>query len=200
MKGKESIFKSGEKNGVYRKPDNTFEVIDYLNAPTEEFPLNPPLEMGELCKIYPGNVIVAAGAKSAGKTGFLLNLVKLKMNRESRIMVDDFYLVAKKILAIHLKLKDGIAIVGLQKDPDRDYRRGGTFSTEKSRLYISWDQNRIKIVDAKAWRDNTRNPRGLIKNFRLIKVCNFSPADDWHTQEDEEAKNREEEGEKKTKS
>ena len=230
-------------------------ILFFQTAPTNEFPVNFPLGIGDLCKIYPGNIVVVAGAKSAGKTGFLLNLVKLNMNREGRTkkdivymnsemgetelrirlelfgdpplekwsftpvmrsshwadlitpekkifivdyleVVDDFYRIAGEIKAIHEKLREGICIIAIQKDPDRDYGRGGTFSGEKSRLYVSLDQNRTKIVDAKAWRDSTRNPRGLIKNFKLIKGCNFSPCDDWHTQEDEQAKTREEEGQK----
>lgn len=71
----------GQKRGCYRRIENTLEPMDFLNAPTDEFPLALPLGVDNYCRLYPGNIIVIAGSKSAGKTAFLLNIVKDNMRR-----------------------------------------------------------------------------------------------------------------------
>ncbi len=71
--------KAGTKDGVYRRVETDIEIMDIFNAPTDEFELFLPLGVHQLCKIYPGNIIVVAGSKSAGKTAYLLNLVKENM-------------------------------------------------------------------------------------------------------------------------
>lgn len=68
---------------------------------------------------------------------------------------DDFYAVAKKLKIIADKIKRGIVIVAIQKDPTQDLGRGKWFSAEKARLYITLDylhgqnMSQCKIVDAK---------------------------------------------------
>lgn len=68
---------------------------------------------------------------------------------------DDFYAVAKKLKIIADKIKSGIVIVAIQKDPTQDLGRGKWFSAEKARLYITLDylhgqnMSQCKIVDAK---------------------------------------------------
>jgi len=72
----------------------------------------------------------------------------------------------------------------LQKSEGRDNGRGGDFSKEKARLYISLDfipnkkVNQVKIVDAKAWRTEI-NPRGLYRNYKLVKGSKFIPDSHW---------------------
>jgi len=231
------IERHGNRDGCYRKVENDAEPVDFLNAPTDEFPIKWPFELEEQSIIYPGNIIVVAGAKSAGKTAFLLNIVKKNMHRhevvylnsemgdtelrkrlelfdmplrdwrfspyhrssnfadliteEKKIFIvdflevtTDFWKVAHYIQEIHKKLKDGICIIALQKSDNKDMGRGGDFSKEKSRLYLSLDYlkeekiNQIKIVDAKAWRGDN-NPRGLYRYYKLVKGCQFMPVTDW---------------------
>lgn len=228
------LERHGDKNGMYRRVERNVEKMDYMNAPTEEFSLALPLGIDGLCKIYPGNVIVVAGAKSAGKTAFLLNVVKDNMDKypivymnsemgdselrlrlelfeglrledwrfepiirhegwsdlithERKIWIVDYleppaervYLVGDEIRAIHGKLKNGICIVAIQKQPDRDLGYGKTFSMEKARLYLALDPGRIKIVDAKAWRQAGVNPRGLCREFKLVAGSKFIPSAHW---------------------
>jgi len=96
----------------------------------------------------------------------------------------DFWKVAQYIQEIHNKLKEGICIIALQKSEGRDNGRGGDFSKEKARLYISLDfipnkkVNQVKIVDAKAWRTEI-NPRGLYRNYKLVKGSKFIPDSHW---------------------
>ena len=231
------LEKYGGKRGCYRRIENDVEEVDFLNAPTEDFPLALPLGIDSYCKLYPGNIVVVAGSKSAGKTAFLLNIVKDNMrqhevvylnsemgdtefrkrlelfemplkdwnfhayNRTSNFadlitpekkifIVDflevttDFWKVAQYIHDIHKKLKEGLCIIALQKSDGKDAGRGGDFSKEKARLYIALDYlpdertNRVKIVDAKAWRMNI-NPRGKYRNYKLIKGAKFITDGDW---------------------
>ncbi len=96
----------------------------------------------------------------------------------------DFYRVAETIQAIHKKLKDGICIIALQKDPGHELGRGNTFSIEKSRLYLTLDRvpgqkmNRLKIVSAKAWR-TAQNPRDMFRNYSLVNGSKFITQGNW---------------------
>ena len=103
-------------------------------------------------------------------------------------MTTDFWRVAEFLLQIHKKLKKGIALVGLQKDPSRkgqafkEYGRGGSFGLEKPRIYLAIDNGIIKIVKAKNWRGK-ENPNGLIKKFKLIQGWDFMETSGWDLEE-----------------
>jgi len=228
----------GDRRGCYRKIENDIEAVDFLNAPTDEFPLRLPMGIDSFTMLYPGNIVVVAGSKSAGKTAFLLNIVKQNMQQheiaylnsemgdtefrkrlelfgdpleswqfkafhrasgfsdlitpEKKIFIidflevtTDFWKVAAYIQEVHKKLKDGIAIIALQKSYNKETGRGGDFSKEKARLYLSLDYlpeqkaNVVKIVDAKAWRTH-RNPRGLCRRYKLSNGAVFMPVGDWY--------------------
>jgi len=227
----------GKRRGCYRRIDNNVEPVNFLTAPTDEFPITWPLGIHDLTVIYPGNVIVVAGSKSSGKTAFLLNVVRLNQDRYEIVYLNsemgdaefrkrlelfgapllswkvkayhrasdfadlitperklfivdflevttDFWKVAEMIQEIHRKLKDGICIIALQKSEGKDAGRGGDFSKEKSRLYLTLDYkrdekvNRIKIIDAKAWRTEM-NPRGMCRDYHLVHGHKFMPTGDW---------------------
>ncbi|OGP59974.1 MAG: hypothetical protein A2V65_01595 [Deltaproteobacteria bacterium RBG_13_49_15] len=232
------IEKYGNKRGCYRRIETDIEPVNFLTAPTGEFPITWPMDIDDHCIIYPGNIVIVAGSKSAGKTSFLLNVVKKNMHQheivylnsemgdtefrkrlelfedvplsswnfrayhrastfsdlitpEKKIFIvdflevtTDFWKVAQYIQEIHKKLKAGICIIALQKSEGRDAGRGGDFSKEKARLYLSLDylhdekMNRIKITDAKAWRTD-RNPRGMYRTYKLVRGSRFIPVTDW---------------------
>lgn len=235
------IEKYGEKAGNYRVVENGVEVMDLFNAPTNEFPVELPLGLSEKVKLYPGNMVIVAGAKSAGKTAFLLNCLRLNMFKhdippdymtsemgetefrlrleafenmqltdwrfrpihrshdwwdlitdEKKVFIIDYveppedklYLVGSILRKIHDKLKNGIAIIGLQKDPGRDVGRGNTFSMDKCKAYfaLDYDQgakcNIVKIVDAKAWRGG-ENPKGMSKAYKLSGGANYHSEGFW---------------------
>ena len=98
-------------------------------------------------------------------------------------IAEDFSKIALPIAGIHEKLGKGIAFIGIQKADGKEIGRGADFSREKARLYLSldWDDerksNRIKIIDAKAWR--SRNPRGLVRHYKLIKGAHIVPQGEW---------------------
>jgi hypothetical protein len=82
------IERHGEKRGCYRKIENNVEVVNFLTAPTDEFNVKWPLQIEDLSIIYPGNIIIVAGSKSSGKTGFLLNVAKLNMNQHEVVYLN----------------------------------------------------------------------------------------------------------------
>jgi hypothetical protein len=232
------IERHGQKDGCYRRVETDVEPVNFLTAPTDEFPVAFPLGIHELCILYPGNIVIVAGSKSAGKTSFLLNTVKLNMHRHEVIYLNsemgdvefrkrlelfdelkltdwrfkayhrssgfadlvtperkifivdflevttDFWKVAQFIQEIHKKLKEGICLIALQKSDGKDAGRGGDFSKEKARLYLSLDYlheqktNKIKITDAKAWRTKL-NPRGMFKYYKLLHGAQFFATSDW---------------------
>lgn len=236
---KEGVIERGHgRDGMYRRVENQAEEVNFLTAPTADFPITWPLGVHSLCTIYPGNIVIVAGSKSAGKTAFLLNTVNLNQARHEIIYLNsemgdtefrkrlelfenmkladwkfkpyhrmanfedlitgekkvfiidflevtsDFWKVAQYIQRIHRKLKIGIAIIALQKSDAKDAGRGGDFSKEKSRLYLAMDYlpekklNRIKIVDAKAWRRN-QNPRGMFRHYKLVNGSKFKAESPW---------------------
>jgi len=95
---------------------------------------------------------------------------------------DEFYKVGAEIKEIWEKLKKGIALVALQKNPNTDYGLGGMRGLEKPRLYLAMDKNRIKIVKAKNWR-TFENPNGLVKYFKLVQGWRFIPTSGWEKEE-----------------
>jgi len=80
---------------------------------------------------------------------------------------DEFYIIGKKLKAIHDRLKGAIAIVCLQKNPGQDTGLGGWRSMEVTRLAIALDYEKVKITVGKNRRDPAKNPRGLIKKFSI---------------------------------
>ena len=103
---------------------------------------------------------------------------------------DEFYIVGKRIKEIADRLKGGIAIIGLQKNPGSETGLGGYRSMERARLVISIDKGLVKITKAKNFAKENLNPNGLIKNFSLVNGCKIIDKYGWHLEkEKKEAKN-----------
>ncbi|MFC2076503.1 hypothetical protein ACFLT7_05420, partial [candidate division KSB1 bacterium] len=96
---------------------------------------------------------------------------------------EDFYRISGILREIHDVLDQGVAVIALQKNPDRDTGLGGERSLEKARLYLAIDSNRhggrLKIVSMKNWRGK-RKPRGLAIDFRLVEGAKFIVDGDWY--------------------
>ncbi len=69
------------KNGAYRKVDNSIDEIDFLNAETESVELALPFNLDLYVELMPGNTILVAGEPNAGKTAFLLNIIRQNMGK-----------------------------------------------------------------------------------------------------------------------
>ncbi len=93
-------------------------------------------------------------------------------------ITDEFYKVGGMIKEIYDKLKKGIAIIALQKNPRTDIGLGGMRSIEKARLYLSMESGRIKIVKGKNWASEV-NPNGISRRFKLVQGAKFIPTTDW---------------------
>lgn len=88
-------------------------------------------------------------------------------------LTDNFYQVGGEIKKIFDRLTTGIAIIAIQKDENKDLARGGAFSAEKARLYLSMNPGELKITKAKNWAQPGHNPNGKIFKFKLIDGCKF---------------------------
>jgi hypothetical protein len=86
---------------------------------------------------------------------------------------DNFYAIGAEIKAIYDRLKTGIAVVAIQKKSDSQYARGGEFTLEKARLYVSIDPGVCKILKGKNWAQPGVNPKDKEFHYRLVQGCRF---------------------------
>jgi hypothetical protein len=85
-----------------------------------------------------------------------------------------------RIRQIADRLKRGIAIVALQKDPNKGLGFGGSGTLNRSRLYLTMSkQGVIKIEKAKMWRNESINPNGLFARFKLVGGAKFIKESEW---------------------
>jgi len=75
------IEKHGQKNGCWRRVDKDIEIIDWKNADEKDYPIELPLGLSGLVKLYPGNIAVVAGASNTGKTALMLEIIRLNQKQ-----------------------------------------------------------------------------------------------------------------------
>lgn len=221
------------KSGTFRLVEREANELDFLNADTgSPQPIQWPFELQRLVDIYPKNLVIVAGAKDAGKTAFMLNVIRNNMDRfptkycssemgEKELalrlscfgypltswkfkayerasnfadimdpdalniidfleITDNFYLIAGELRKIYEKLRNGIAVIAIQKDEKAELGRGKAFSLEKARMYLTLDSgkdvNELKIVSGKNWAQRGHNPKGKIFKYKLVDGCKFIQA------------------------
>lgn len=97
---------------------------------------------------------------------------------------DKFYEIGKQIKAIHDKLRDGVAIIAIQMKGGERLGRGGDFSKEVSRLYLSMDYvpeqkcTRIGIEEMKSPK-TADGYRGWARYVKIIDGSRLSPITPW---------------------
>lgn len=97
-------------------------------------------------------------------------------------MNSEVYLVGAEIDAIFRKLKDGVAVIGLQKPPpsityergvkkvhDRDLAYGGGFTAKRAVLYVSMGANKFKLVYVKTPAQPRVNPNNMTFTYNIAE-------------------------------
>jgi len=92
----------------------------------------------------------------------------------------EVYLVGSEIDAIFRKLRNGVAIIGLQKPPptityvkgvkkliDRDLAYGGGFTAKRAILYITMGDNKLKLLYVKTPRNPKVNPNNMTFSYNV---------------------------------
>jgi len=103
------------------------------------------------------------------------------------MVTDDFWKVGTQIKEVHFALRKtgGIAVIALQKDPNKEFGRGGDITRELASLYITLSQpGRAKIIKLKDWRVES-NPNQKVCDYKLVNGSKFIPSTPWHHKEDE---------------
>ena len=227
MVDKGKLVPCPDRRGCFRVVKD-LEEMNWQSANVENiYPVKWPFGLEYLVTTYPGNIIVVAGEKGAGKSAFMYNLIKLNQhhlkvayfNSEAgpeelkkrltnfedmkvkdwkfkafsrsanfpEVIFPDhlniidyfefndeakFYEISGEIRKIHDKLRKGICVIALQKKKGAEFGRGGDFSREKARMYLTMGGGKMTIVDGKIWASDT-NPNGREFQYKLVRGTKF---------------------------
>ncbi len=82
------IERVGNRNGCYRRVERNNREMEFIEEEVFEYPIKLPFGLNDLCKLYPRNIVVIAGSKSAGKTALLLEIMRLNQNNKAVIYLN----------------------------------------------------------------------------------------------------------------
>lgn len=83
-KGK--VQRHPEREGRYRYVNTSIERLHLKTVTPNNLDIKLPFKIEDYVKLYPSNVVVVAGAANAGKTAFMLNVIKMNLkNYANRI-------------------------------------------------------------------------------------------------------------------
>jgi hypothetical protein len=243
----EGILEScGNRSGTYRKIEKDFTLQQWWNDEGEPLPLTFPLGVGQLAKVYAGNMILLEGQKSQGKSAFALEFCRMNRNLfpnqkiryqnvemadselierfrkyppEQMTLADwkthvDFikrtgdwwdlinpdginvvdylieyeksYMIADFVWKIHQKLKTGICLVLVQRDPLKPYPAGGRAVRDIPRLVMSLIHHKLRLEDVKSfWFSEYGNPTGLVKGYKQVNWHDFQQTEEWRIEEEQ---------------
>jgi len=80
----------GRRDGYYRPIQPEEPDIEWQDIPARvEFPVTLPFDLRKYVFIYPNTVIIVAGSKSAGKTGFLYRTVAMNIGKANIVVLSN---------------------------------------------------------------------------------------------------------------
>ena len=95
------------------------------------------------------------------------------------------YILPKFIFDIHKKLKTGIAVCVVQRDPFKPYPTGGRAVRDIPRLIISLIKHHLLLEDVKSfWETESGNPSGLSIKYKQVAYCQWKADGEWERREE----------------
>lgn len=96
------------------------------------------------------------------------------------------YLLAQYVWNVHQKLKQGIALILVQRDPFKPYPSGGRAVRDIPRVIVSLIKHKLRIEDIKSWYQTPYgNPNGLTRKYKQVNWWQFKPETGWEFEEEE---------------
>jgi hypothetical protein len=95
------------------------------------------------------------------------------------------YKMPLRIRFIADKLKSGIAVIAIQKDPNKPFGLGGAGTMNRSRVYLTIQRNGVLTIEkAKIWKNKNDNPNGKYISFKLAAGCKFINSGLWQNRQE----------------
>jgi predicted lipoprotein with Yx(FWY)xxD motif len=95
------------------------------------------------------------------------------------------YILPKFIFDIHKKLKSGICLCVVQRDPFKPYPAGGRAVRDIPRLIISLINHWLRLEDVKSfWETESGNPSGLNIKYKQVAYCQWKADGVWERREE----------------
>jgi hypothetical protein len=148
----------GDKDGVYRKVKAGIKPMIWADADIRDYyPLKMPMGLHNEMAFYPKNIMVVAGAKSSGKTAFLMNMAWMnKTNHKDHKL---------RYLNSEMGPEELKKRVSMYEYPLGDWVKDIDFIERSSDFHDVIDPNGFNIIDFLEIGDNFYRIQGDIKKI-----------------------------------